>query len=226
MDDNIENQKKPNPDKTDRIKNKLETISTLILAFTSVAIAWCTYQAALWGGIQTFRLSDMNKFNRAAQQKRILAEQARTFDEAVVINFVNAALEKNQVRVNYYLQNVDPDLSKIMSAWLALNPFETKPAYPHPMEMPEYKQLEQKNMGDAEKLISQADAAEKSAQEANTISDNYGLLTVVFSLVMFLSAIESRINRLRINISLIVTAGLICIAVLVVVFFYMPIARE
>src|SRR4030095_1479030 len=162
---------------TDRARNKLEVINTLMLAIATLAITWCSYQGVLWNGIQTFKLGDSNKFSRLAQQQTIVAGQNRAMDEAALIAFVNAAIEKKQDIVDFSLRGLRPELSTIMSTWLSSRPFENSSAYPHPMAMPGYIELVKKDMAEADKSSQQAEEASNAAQHANKNSDNYSLLT-------------------------------------------------
>ena len=224
MNDVADNSNIGDNNKRDRLGDKLQVINTLILAIATLAITWCSYQGVLWNGIQTFKLGDSNKFARLAQQKTIITGQNRAMDEAILIAFVNAAIEKKQDIVDFSLRGIRPELSNIMSAWLSSRPFENTSAYPHPMAMPEYIELVKKDMAEADKYSHQAEEARNAAQEANRNSDSYSLLTVVFAMVMFLGAITSKITRLSLSFVAIVAAGIICIVTLGFLFFQMPIA--
>jgi hypothetical protein len=206
--------------------DKLQVTNTLILAIATLAITWCSYQGVLWNGVQTFKLGDSNKFARLSQEKTIVTGQNRAMDEAILIGFVKAAIEKNKQIVNYSLRGVRPELSKIMSEWLSSRPFEDSTAYPHPMAMPEYLELMKKDMAEADTLSHQAEESRNEAQKANSNSDNYSLLTVVFSMVMFLGAITSKIAPSRLGLLNTIAAGVICTGALVLVFFVMPIATR
>jgi len=212
--------------KADRLRDKLQVSNALLLAIATLAITWCSYQGVLWNGIQTFKLGDSNKFARLAQQKTIVTGQNRAMDEAILIGFVRAAIEKKQNIVDYSLRGVRPELSKIMSAWLLSNPFENPTAYPHPMAMPEYDELMKKDMAEADRLSQQAEESRNEAQKANSNSDNYSLLTVIFSMVMFLGAITSKIAPPRLGLLNTIAAGVICTGALVLVLFVMPIATK
>ena len=212
--------------KADRRRDKLQVINTLILAIATLAITWCSYQSALWNGIQTFKLGDSNKFARLAQQKTIVTGQNRAMDEAIIIGFVNALIEKKQNIIDHALRGIRPELSKIMSAWLSSRPFENPSAFPHPMAMPEYIELVKNDMAEADNYGHQAEEARNGAQEANHNSDSYSLLTVVFGMVMFLGAITSKITRVSLTFAAIVAAGIICLGALIFLFFQMPIATR
>jgi hypothetical protein len=226
MKDTADNTNIGDNNEQDRLRDKLQVINTLILAVATLAITWCSYQSVLWNGIQTFKLADSNKFARLAQQKTIVTGQNRAIDEAIIINFVKAAVEKKQDIVDYSLRGLRPEMSNLMAAWLSSRPFENHAAYAHPLAMPEYKELLKKDMAEAERSTQQAEESKDAALEANNNSDNYSLLTVVFSMVMFLGAITSKIVRLRPGIAGIIVAGIICLGALIFVFFQMPIASR
>ena len=224
MESNIENRNLTTEKKRGRTESTLEICNTLILAIATLAITWCSYQGVLWNGIQTFKLGDSNKFARLAQQQTIITGQNRAMDEAIIITFVKAAIDKRQDIVDYSLRGLRPELTKVMSEWLASKPFESPAAYPHPMAMPGYVEQVKKDMAEADKFSDEAEKSKDLAQAANSNSDSYSLLTVVFGMVMFLGAITSKIARLQLRIITITAATIICIGALISVFFYMPIA--
>jgi len=226
MEGNIENSTLTNEQKADRSRNRLEINNTIILSIATLAITWCSYQTNLWNGIQTFNLAQSNKFSRQAQQLAIQSGQRRQMDEAVIISFFDEAFYKKEDKIKYILRGVRPELSKIMSDWIQLHPFENPSAPFHPMAMPGYKELIEKDMAESEKSLAKAELLYEEANRANTISDRYSLLTVIFSMVMFLAAIGAKIIRIRLSFTLMIVSGLVCICVLILLFLYMPIASK
>jgi hypothetical protein len=226
MEGTIENNKLTNDQKIDRNRNRLEINNTLILSIATLAITWCSYQSNLWNGIQTFNLAESNKLSRNAQQQAIQSGQRAQMDEAIIINFFEDAFYKKEDKIKYILRGVRPELSKIMSDWIQSHPFENPSAPFHPMAMPGYKDMMEKDLAESEKSLAQAGIAFEKASRANTISDRYSLLTVIFSMVMFLAAIGAKITRIRLSFTLIVVSGLVCIGVLILLFLYMPIATK
>jgi len=226
MEGNIENSTLTNEQKADRSRNRLEINNTIILSIATLSITWCSYQTNLWNGIQTFNLAQSNKFSRQAQQLAIQSGQRRQMDEAVIISFFDEAFYKKEDKIKYILRGVRPELSKIMSDWIQLHPFENPSAPFHPMAMPGYKELIEKDMAESEKSLAKAELLYDEADRANSISDRYSLLTVIFSMVMFLAAIGAKIIRIRLSFTLMIVSGLVCICVLILLFLYMPIASK
>lgn len=218
--------KKAADERLDRIKNRLEINNALILSIATLAITWCSYQGTLWDGIQTFKLAESNKCNRLAQERKLLAVQQKTMDEGVVIGFVHDIREGKTSNMDFYLQRIRPELAKALTAWMAAKPFENPAAPPHPMATEEYGLLMKKEMAEADKQLALADQYWDEAEKANTYSDRYSLFTVVFSMVMFLGAITTKMTHIRVSFTLIVASGIICILILVSLFLSLPVAKE
>ena len=212
--------------KQDRRRNRLEIYNTVILGIATLGVAWCSYQSSLWNGIQTFKLADSNKFNRLAQQKTLQAGQSFQLDEAVAGDFLVGVLENKQDRVQFILKGVRPELSKIMRDWLQLYSSHDSSAPLHPLVTPAYKNMLAKINAESEKLRQDGDQSYKEGNKANTTADRYSLLTVLFSTVMFLSAIATKAIRPGVHFTLVLFSGLICVFDLIALFFYMPIARK
>ena len=66
----------------------------------------------------------------------------------------------------------------------------------------------------------------QQAQKANIRADRYSLLTVLFSSVMFLGAITTKLVRPKPRFVLSVLSALICLGGLILLFFYMPVAHK
>ena len=211
---------------TDRNRNKLEVFNTILLSVATLAVAWCSYQGALWNGIQTFHLAESNKYGRLAQQKMIQSGQNKAMDEGVIITFVNAAFDKDSNKVNYILNGLRPELSAILSNWLKSNPFEKASAPRHPMVMPQYEGIMENRIKESEELSAKGAEMYKEAQQANLNGDTYTFLTVMFSMVMFLGAITTKLVRLAPRLTLTVISAIICVGSLVIVQFNMPIAHK
>src|SRR6478672_11523790 len=211
---------------TEKQKARLEIYNTIILAVATLCAAWCSYQGSLWDGIQTFRLSDFSKYSRLAQQILIRSDQAKTMDEGAVISFMDAVFEKDKTRMDYMLKGLRPELSKILSDWMQLNALNDSTAPRNPMLTPAYLELMKTRIEESEKMNAKAAEAFDGGNKANLVSDTYNFLTVMFSTVMFLSAITTKLVRPQAGLLLLVISALICIAVLLLTIFSMPIAHR
>src|SRR5436190_8670353 len=157
----------------DRDRDRLEVYGTIVLAIATLAVAWCSYQSTLWNGIQTFRLAESNKYSRLAQQKLIQSGQNKAMEEGVIINFVDAVLSKDQMKIDYIIGGVRPELANILSNWLQSHPLESASAPRHPMIMPEYEAIMGQRLDESQKMSEKAEETFRTAQVANLNADRY-----------------------------------------------------
>ena len=206
--------------------SRFEVNNTLILAIATLAITWCSYQSSLWNGIQSFSLATANGYNRRAQELNLVSGQKRLMDEQISINFVHAVLDGRNDKTEFYLQRIRPELSNILAKWQESGPLEDSTVPAHPMAMPAYQQMVKDDMKESNALRARAENAMKEAQQANRNADNYTLFTVIFSMVMFLGALATKVSGFRMGFTLMFLAGGICLVLLVLLFFNMPITHR
>jgi hypothetical protein len=145
-------------------------------------------------------------------------------EEVVIINFIDAAFGNDSSKVNYILRGVRPELANMLTNWLRSQPFERTSSPRHPMVMPEYELLMEKRSEESQKMSAKGQEMFNAAQEANKIGDNYSLLTVMLSMVMFLGAITTKLVRTMPRLVLTELSALIFIGVMILLFFFFPVA--
>ena len=203
----------------------LEIIGTVILSVASLAVAWCSYQSTLWNGKQVFKLAESNAYRRQALEKLFIVWQQQEIDAVVTLNFLEAVVEKRQTLIDYYRRRGTSELTKILNTWLLMDPVHNDQAPAHPLLMKEYKKLVTLSMAAADSASSKAARSWDEAQRLNTISDHYILYTVIFSLVMVLCAVATKLTRLKIAFISMLITGSIFLMALMLLFILMPVAR-
>ena len=172
--------------RSERLGRFAQTIALLLMAMATLGSSWCSYQAGLWSGIQTFRLADSTKLSRLASEGRITAAQQRNLDEALFVEYARAVGENNDRLAKFFRGRLRPEFQPAVSAWLATRPLRNKSAPSSPFEMPEYhsraNDLAKENQG-------VADTLHEEAQKANRTGDVYTLLTVLFTTSLFLAGL-------------------------------------
>jgi len=211
---------------SDGFRNRLEVYSTIILAIATLFVAWCSYQSALWSGIQTFRLAESNKYGRLAQQKLIQSGQSKAMEEVVFIEFINAAYAGDKEKMDFIIKAVRPELAQILTNWIQSHPFDNNTVLKNPVVIPEFEKIMQKRIEESAKMSSTGEEKFKAAEKANTISDKYSLVGVMLSMVMFLGAIITKLVRTLPRLILASLSALILLGVMVLVFFYLPVAHK
>jgi hypothetical protein len=221
MKNSINNSVIPEKNKTKTI----EIISTILLSIASLGVAWCSYQSTLWNGKQVFKLAESNLYYRHARDKLSALGQQQEIDAAVTINFLEAVLDKRQNRIDYYKRRARPELAAVLSAWLSTDPLYNDQAPAHPLIMEEYKMLAASAQAAADSANQKADFLWKEAEYNNKISDHYILYTVIFSMVMFLGALATKLTHPKVTFAGILFAGAIFLISVILLFFSMPIAK-
>jgi len=195
----------------------LEITATLLLSAATVFTAWSAFQSTKWSGIQAIRFNQASASRAESIRASTIAGQQSISDSSVFTAWLSATDQGQTQLAQLLAKHFDGEFKVAFQAWESTNPF-TNPAAPStPFAMPEY-QLASEHLATA----FEAKAAKQfnQATQANQRSDNYILMTVLFSMVLFFGAISTRFELIAIQISLISIAGLIFIvAVAITVMF-------
>jgi hypothetical protein len=150
-----------------RSERRLELISVLLLALTTLATAWCGYQAARWSG-----------------------EQSQHYARASAIR-INARQAGDKRLATIYQRRFRPEFDPAFRAWLAQRPFTNPRAIPGPLYMPQYRLAD---LALSAKLDATADALYTEGTDAKSNDDRYIFATVFFAAVLFFAGISLRLD--------------------------------
>jgi hypothetical protein len=203
--------------------NKMEMLTVVLVAMTVLVIAWSAYQATLWGGIQTFKLADANAANRQATELNLKQGQYSMIDSIMFMQYVNAHIDGNQERADFYFERFRPDFKPAVQAWLDTDPFNDPGAPPHPFIMEEYQRTFAEQ---AEQAAQTAKSKRDEAQQANQNSDNYVLYTVIYTAILFIGSITTKFSSNRLNRICLMIGAIALVAIVTSMFVFMPVATE
>lgn len=203
--------------------NRMELLSVMLLALIIVFTAWSAYQSTLWGGIQTFKLVDVNAANRQASELNLQQGQYTMIDVMMFTEYVNAVNNDDQKLSDFYFERFRPDFKPAVQAWLDTNPFDNPNAPPHPFVMKEYKRTFAEQ---AEQKLKIAESKMDEAQQANQNSDNYVLFTVIYASILFLGSMATKFSSVRLNQICFIIGVSSFTVITVSLFIIMPIAME
>ena len=175
---------------------RIEIISAILMSIATVSSAWCAYQSARWGGEQAFFLSEAAGMGRESARNMVQAGQVETLDAAMFMEYTRALSEKNSELANFLYQRFRPELKTATDAWLALKPLQNPSAPASPFEMKEYIIPEQEKAKDLSTTVYNK---VNEARNANRISDNYILFTVIFASVLFFAGIATKFQSRRLK---------------------------
>lgn len=199
-----------------------EVLSATILGLAMLGSAWSAYQSGLWGGIQDFRIAEAHVIGRQAAGKTVFANQLRGIDVVLFERYVSALSENNQQLAQFLFQRFRPEFKIAAEAWLTTKPLKNPSAPRTPFVMKEYSLAVENEM----RLL--RDEEEKKfveARQANEISDKYLLLTVFFSVVLFLGGITAAFEKRLVRLSLVVLSATLLIVAAAAMAF-LPLATE
>jgi hypothetical protein len=135
---------------------------------------------------------------------------------------VTALSENNQQLAQFLFQRFRPEFKIAAEAWLTTKPLKNPSAPRTPFVMKEYSLVVENEM----RLL--RDEEEKKfveARQANEISDKYLLLTVFFSVVLFLGGITAAFEKRLVRLSLVVLSATLLIVAATAMAF-LPLATE
>jgi hypothetical protein len=159
-----------------------EPIALVLLSLATVGTAWCSFQAAVWGGVsqRTMNLSAVSGRRAAADQ--LQNSQLAVLDVMLFSEYINARAASNETLARFYAERFRGEAKTAFDAWMTTRPFENPDAPAHPFVTNFYQP----------RLLENARAAEAESQhlwqEAGNSGRNsrsYVLITVLLACALF-----------------------------------------
>jgi hypothetical protein len=190
-----------------------EILAAVLLAVTTVAAAWCAYQATRWGGVQaisfaeasTARVESSRAFNEGLQFASIDSNLFGDFAEAY-------AAGDTELQAFYVNRLFREEFIPVLDAWIATDPLVNPDAPRNPFVDEAYLDA---LFGEAEVLEARATAKFEEAKEANQTGDNYILNTVFFATVLFFAGVSTKFPSSSVKLGLLGLGAVIFVVVLV-----------
>ena len=178
------------------MRDRVELVATILLAFAAVATAWSGYQATRWNGEQAKASSRTNAIRIDAARAQGLAQAQTQVDVATFIQWVDAYAKKDTTLQDFYVKRFRAEFKPAVTAWLATKPLQNPDAPLTPFAMPQYKLAA---TAEADRL--DADAEVSAAQVRRNIqrSSNYVLGVVLFSVALFFAGTSTKLKHPRLR---------------------------
>jgi hypothetical protein len=174
-----------------RFERRIEIVGVLVLALTTLATAWCGYQAARWSGDQSQHYARASATRTKALQTSTLAGQLRIDDLLNFNQWLNATQNGHRHLAAIYQGRFRPEFLPAFDAWLAQHPFTNPHAIPGPLYMPQYHPAD---LATSARLSAAADRLYQQGTTAKSNDDRYILATVFFAAVLFFAGISLRLD--------------------------------
>jgi hypothetical protein len=168
----------------ERWRRASEIVGVFLLSVVAVLTAWCGFQASKWGGEMSIAFSQASSARIQAAGAEGAARSAQSFDLTIYAAYVEALGDGNEELADYIRDRFTPEFRVAYDAWVDDGQVENAP-FAREEYVPE-------GTVEAQQLNDRADEKFAQALENNQRGDNYSLLTVLFALVLFLTAMSQR----------------------------------
>jgi len=174
----------------------LEGAALVLLSLATVGTAWCSYQAASWGGAAQGAVNLSAASSRRSATKQLQAYQVALLDVMLFSEHINARASSNETLARFYADRFRGEAKAAFQAWMATRPFENTNAPPHPFVTNLYQPrlLDEARLDEAESQR----LAEK-AGEAGRTSRSYILITVLLASALFCGGTAAKFETLWIR---------------------------
>lgn len=189
-----------------------ELVAVILLALVAVLTAWCGFQSTKWGGDSSVAFSEASAARIEASDYESEARDARMVDITVYTQWVIAGADDDLTLADYIQERFSPELAVAFEAWQADGMQERGP-----FAMEEYVAPGTEKAAETTK---RANDLQATALDFNDKGDAYSLMTVLFALVLFLSAIAQRGISLVASRIVLGLAGAIAFVGLIVLFTF------
>lgn len=186
-----------------------EPLALVLLSLATVGTAWCSFEAAVWGGASQ-RLSNLSAASaRTAAASQLQYQQLAVLDVLLFSQYMNARSMSNNSLAQFYAQRFRGEAKTAFESWMATDPFFNTNAPAHPFVTNFYQP----------RLLKEAKSAEADSQlqwrqagEAGGVSRNYILITVLLASALFCAGTASRFEATWIR-GAVLLLGLVAFAV-------------
>jgi len=161
-----------------------DIVAVFVLSITAVLTAWCGFEASKWGGEMSIAFSQASSARIQSAVAEGEARSARQIDLSVYTLGIGAKAEEDDRLADYVEERFSPWFAPAFEAWVEDGMVENSPFARGEYVPP--------GTAEAAELSSTADEKFAAALENNQRGDNYSLLTVLFALVLFLTAMSQR----------------------------------
>ncbi len=212
----------PIPTMADRDRtrsNRIELISVLLIALTSILTAWSAFQSTKWSGEMSIRFNQAGAARTESVRQSNIADRQLTLDVSLISTFAEALTHGDFELAALYQERFPEHLAVAVDAWSATDPLVSPDAPGTPFDMPEYRLAEAE---EAQRLAEQADDLARQAQRAGSHGDRYTLTSVMYASVILLAALAVKVNRITLQRRMLWGSGVL-LAVTVVTLVTFPV---
>src|SRR5215470_2496176 len=95
-----------------------EPMALLLLSLATVGTAWCSYEAAAWGGRAQGLTNQSVAFSRRAAAQELQSSQIALLDVLLFTQHINARANSNETLARYYAERFRGEAKQAFDAWM------------------------------------------------------------------------------------------------------------
>lgn len=195
-----------------RLTRIQDIVGVFLLSITAVLTAWCGFESSKWGGEMSIAFSEASGARIQAASAAGEARSAEQFDLTIYAQWVVANADGDTELAQYIEDRFPPHFAAAFDAWRTDGMVENGPFAREEYVPP--------GQVEAEELNARADDKFAQALVNNQRGDNYSLLTVLFALVLFLTAMSQRDVKTWIGRALLGLAIVVAVVAIVILFTF------
>ena len=173
-----------------------EPLALVLLSLATVGTAWCSFQAAAWGGAAQGAMNQCTASSRRAATYQLQSYQMALLDVLLFSQHINARASSNEALARFYAERFRGEAKRAFEAWVATRPFENTNAPPHPFVPNLYQP---RLLQDARLEEAESQRLWEKAGEAGRTSRSYILITVLLASALFCGGTASKFEKLWIR---------------------------
>jgi hypothetical protein len=178
----------------DHARDRVELLSTVLLAMAAVATAWASFQAARWNGEQVTTSSEVSGVRIDAARAEGEADTAVEVDVSSFIAWVDARAGGDEALADFYEDRFRDEFRPAFEAWLATDPFTDPDAPSTPFDLAEYQPAAATT---AAELDRRAEVLSAEVQRNVQRSTDYTLTVVLFAISLFFAGLSTKLSSDR-----------------------------
>jgi hypothetical protein len=170
-----------------------EPVGLVLLSLATVGTAWCSFQAASWGGVSQRFMNLSGVSGRQAAAKELQNSQMALLDVLLFSQYINARASSNDSLARFYADRFRGEAKSAFEAWMATRPFENPNAPAHPFVTNLYQP---RLLEDARSAEAESQRFWQQAGEAGRTGRSYVLITVLLASALFCGGTASKFEML------------------------------
>lgn len=173
-----------------------EPVTVILMGMATLATAWSSFENTRWSSISRGLMEESNALARQSAAFYFDSQQIKTVHFQIFTELVNAKLDGNDKRFDFYSRRTIDELKPAFEAWLAQDHFGDPGTSPHPFTKDYYKPRHQEEI--AASSAASDDAKKRSDIASGNAADHLSN-TIILSAVLLFAGTARTFDQRRVR---------------------------